>query len=104
VKERFSFFLIALMSSAAPGWVANVTQVVMNLDIANGITPPAGPSRVRVPPGESVTLVLPAEWPGPTQGRKDGEAILGATGSKRVLGPVTSDGSGPYTAAGGWPD
>lgn len=100
MKKLTVLVWVALVILASPSWAASLTQLVMNLDIANGIVPPAGPSRVRVPPGESVTLVLPAEWPGPTQWRKDGEAIPGATGSKLVLGPVTSASSGLYTVTG----
>jgi hypothetical protein len=100
MKKLTVLVWVALVILASPSWAANLTQLVMNLDIANGIVPPAGPSRVRVPPGESVTLVLPAEWPGPTQWRKDGEAIPGATGSKLVMGPVTSASSGLYIVTG----
>jgi hypothetical protein len=100
MKKITVWIFVALIVLAAPAWAANVTTLVMNLDIANGIVPPAGPSRVRVPPGEVVTLVVPAEWPGPIQWRKDGDLVPGATGSKLVLGPVTTAHSGLYLVTG----
>ncbi len=100
MKKQLGLFLVVLMSVTAPSWAANVTQLLMGIDRANASAPPAGPSRVRVPPGETVTLVLPPEWPGSIQWRKDGEIIPGATGSRLVLGPVTTTNAGFYTVTG----
>ena len=100
MKGRIPQVFLALILLAEPGWAANVTTLVMNIDVSNGIAPPAGPSRVRVPPGEAVTLVLPSEWPGTIQWRKDGAVIPGATGSNLVLGTVTTASSGIYTVTG----
>lgn len=100
MKKLLALMLVGLTAWVVPVRAANLTTLVMNLDIANGIVAPAGPSRVRVPPGEVVRLVLPAEWPGTIQWRKNGEPIPGATGSMLVLGAVTTADSGLYTVTG----
>ncbi|MBS0663711.1 MAG: hypothetical protein JSR48_10645 [Verrucomicrobia bacterium] len=100
MKTLLVCLLLGLTALAVPGQAANVTIITMNLDIANGFVPPAGPSRVRVPPGESVRLVLPPEWPAAIQWRRNGQPIPGATNSTLVLGNVTTADNGLYTVTG----
>ncbi|HNC23234.1 MAG TPA: immunoglobulin domain-containing protein [Opitutaceae bacterium] len=100
MKTLLALLLLGLTALALPCQAGNVTILTMNLDIANGIVAPAGPSRVRVPPGESVRLVLPPEWPAAIQWRKNGQPISGATNATLVLGNVTTADSGLYTVTG----
>ncbi|HVU31932.1 MAG TPA: immunoglobulin domain-containing protein [Opitutaceae bacterium] len=78
----------------------NKTVLVMGLDVANGIVAPAGPSRVSVPPGESVTMMLSAAPAVPIQWTKDGTPIPGATGQTYVIGDATAAHGGRYSITG----
>ena len=80
---------------------AGRTTLAMTSDIVNGIAAPPGPSRVRVPPGEQVQLMLSeaiglSDPPTEVQWTKDGEPIPGATKAILALGAVTTKDSGLY--------
>ncbi len=79
---------------------AGVTTLVMGLDVSNGIVPAAPASRVRVPPNERVTLILPDSWTYPIQWRKDNAPIAGATGHTLFIPLATSADSGRYDVTG----
>ncbi len=100
MKTLSLVLLTVVAGAAASAQMSNVTLLTMNLDIANGIVAPAGPSRVRVPPGETVRLTVPDAWPVPVQWRKNGEPIAGATQSVLTLARVTSADSGFYLVTG----
>ncbi len=78
----------------------STTTLTMNLDVSNGIVAPAGPSRVRVPPGENVVLVLPDAWTYPIQWTKNGVAIAGATSRTLSIIAAGSGDSGTYLVTG----
>lgn len=78
----------------------NVTTLVMHYDATNGIVAPAGPSRVRVPYGEQVTLLAAPDVAGPVQWRKDGAVIPGATNATLAIASADSRDIGTYTVDG----
>lgn len=110
----------AALLGAIPAHAAgNITRLEMGFDIGNGIVPPAGPSRVRVPPGERVFLIVPAPVTtaaadttaietgglvGPIQWTKDGEPIPGATSLTYEIRSATTTDRGLYSISGvRWP-
>ena len=94
----FSFALTLAGRAQVP--YAGVTTLVLGLDVANGVIPAAPGSRVRVPPYERVTLVLPDSWTYPIQWRKDNQPIAGATGHTFAIPLATTADSGRYNVTG----
>jgi hypothetical protein len=87
----------ALAQIARPG---GITTLTLGADVANGIVAPAPGSRVRVPPLERVTLLVPEGWSYSIQWTKDGKAIPGATGRSYLIPLATTADSGTYHVAG----
>ena len=89
----------------APWMLRGSTTLTLGGNISSGGTDPldAG-SRVRIPPYDSVTLQVPAEWSFAMQWTKDGKPIPGATDRKLTIPLATAADSGYYTVTGvAWP-
>jgi hypothetical protein len=78
----------------------STTQLVMGVGVVNGIVAIAGPSHVRVPPGENVLMALPESWTYPIQWTKNGKPIAGATGRAFGILVATSGDSATYSVTG----
>jgi hypothetical protein len=72
----------------------------MGMDVTNGIVPAAGPSHVRIPPGENVMMSVPDAWTYSIQWTKNGKPIVGATGRVLTFSPATSGDSATYSVSG----
>lgn len=92
-------FLCGLLAGDI-GVRAGTTTLVMNMDVSNGIIAPAGPSRVRVPPAERVTLILPDAWQYPIQWTRNGTPIAGATNRTLSIPFAAGDDRGLYGVTG----
>lgn len=81
----------------------HATTLVMAVDVANGIAPPAPPSRVRVPPSDRVVMVFSNSGPASAaaiQWTKDGAAIPGATTATLIIPFAAGSDAGTYHVRG----
>ncbi len=76
------------------------THLSLSFDVTNGIVAPVGPSRVRVPFGENVTLTALPPVSGSLQWTKNGTAIPGATSVSLTLPNASRADRGHYTVTG----